>query len=343
MSVETPPIFIQSGGETAERARRALAAFAGARGGIVASGDLAVVENGTPNMTVNVASGKVIIPGTEGANQGVYVVENIGTLNVALAAADPTNARKDLIVAKVQDAAYSGGVNAASIVAVTGTPAGSPVEPATPANAWVLAMIDVPALDTAITNSQITDRRTTGTGQKGRASALGGAIACTSSNRPAAPFDGMVIYETDTDSIKVYDGTNWLQSKRTLGFAEVTADQSGISSGGAETDLTSLTTTVTVPVGSRIRISSYVAGAPSATGERYTCRIKEDGVTIQEAPQVQSSLAGVNATVFMPSRVRTGLSGSHTYKLTMTRLNGTGSFQMSAATFPAYILVEDIT
>jgi hypothetical protein len=70
-------------------------------------------------------------------------------------------------------------------VVVTGTPAPSPSEPAAPANSWVLAMVDVPALDTAITNSQITDRRTTQTGQFGRAASLGGVITCTSATRPA--------------------------------------------------------------------------------------------------------------------------------------------------------------
>lgn len=33
---------------------------------------------------------------------------------------------------------------------------------------------------------------------------------CTSSNRPANPFDGQVISETDTDSLKVYNGTSWI-------------------------------------------------------------------------------------------------------------------------------------
>jgi hypothetical protein len=33
---------------------------------------------------------------------------------------------------------------------------------------------------------------------------------CTSTNRPASPFDGMVIYETDTDRTLVYNGTGWV-------------------------------------------------------------------------------------------------------------------------------------
>lgn len=128
---------------------------------------------------------------------------------------------------------------------------------------------------------------------------------------------------------------------RTLGWAEAVADQGPITT---EVDLTSLTTTISIPSTSTIiRISAYVAGACSAVNERFTCRIKEDGTTIQEAPQFQAALAGVNATVFVPSRVRTGLSGSHTYKLTMVRLNGAGSFTVAASLFAAYILVENIT
>jgi len=32
----------------------------------------------------------------------------------------------------------------------------------------------------------------------------------TSTSRPTVPFDGQVISETDTDSLKVYNGTSWL-------------------------------------------------------------------------------------------------------------------------------------
>ena len=32
---------------------------------------------------------------------------------------------------------------------------------------------------------------------------------CTSSNRPATPFEGQMIYETDTDRVLVHNGTTW--------------------------------------------------------------------------------------------------------------------------------------
>lgn len=33
---------------------------------------------------------------------------------------------------------------------------------------------------------------------------------CTSSNRPANPFTGMLIFETDTNKLAVYNGTSWI-------------------------------------------------------------------------------------------------------------------------------------
>ena len=130
------------------------------RQGVVKSADLAVTQNGTPNMSVNVAAGAVAIDGTESSTQGFYHFVNDAVLNVAISAAHATLPRIDLIVAKVQDAQYSGATNAGSIVAVTGTAAASPVAPAAPANSVILAQVAVAAATTSITNANITDVRT---------------------------------------------------------------------------------------------------------------------------------------------------------------------------------------
>jgi len=127
--------------------------------GVLGLGDCLVTQAATPNMTVDVAAGRGYVLGTETAQQGTYFFENDATLSVTIAAADPTNARKDLVVVRVQDAVYSGAVDDITIEVVTGTPSGTPAEPTVPANSYTLALVDVPALDTSIENAQITDRR----------------------------------------------------------------------------------------------------------------------------------------------------------------------------------------
>lgn len=207
MAEQNPPIFIQAGTHPAEDVRRYMDALAAGREGIIGSGDLAVSENGAPNMSVNVAAGRALIAGSQSASQGLYAVDSRSTENIAIDAADGSLARKDLIVAKVQDQSYSGPASAWSLAAVTGTPAASPAEPTVPDNCMVLAMVDVPAGDTSITNAQITDRRTSTSGQ-GRASSLGGVVVCTSTTRPSHAA-GRMIYETDTGLLQVSNGSSW--------------------------------------------------------------------------------------------------------------------------------------
>lgn len=60
---------------------------------------------------------------------------------------------------------------------------------------------------------------------------------CTSSTRPASPFEGQVIYETDTDKIMSYSGSAWqfVSSPQTLDPSIFTAFTPTISSGGTFT------------------------------------------------------------------------------------------------------------
>lgn len=100
----------------------------------------AVSAQGSPDMTVAVASGVVRVSDT-------YVVVSSG--NVTITAADATNPRIDLI------SVNSSGTK----VSTDGTAAASPKAPACPANAVTLAMVYVPATDTTIATNQITDKR----------------------------------------------------------------------------------------------------------------------------------------------------------------------------------------
>jgi len=160
MTELNPPLHLQNRTDHTAQGDRLLLRSLWRVGGVAQTGDLTVAAQGSPNMSVTVAAGAAIVPGTENAFQGTYHCFNDASKTVTIAASDPTNPRKDIIVAKVQDAFYSGAVNAWSLVAVTGTPAGSPVEPALPANAIKIASINVAANATSITNANITNNTT---------------------------------------------------------------------------------------------------------------------------------------------------------------------------------------
>lgn len=57
----------------------------------------------------------------------------------------------------------------------------------------------------AVTNTKIANNAVT---QAKLASTLSGITICTSSTRPTG-FEGQIIYETDTDLVRAYDGTTW--------------------------------------------------------------------------------------------------------------------------------------
>lgn len=110
-----------------------------AKNGVVSG--CAVTQQGTPNMTVQVSSGVVVVGG---------VVKDVSSVaSLALGAADATNPRFDLISVS----------NAGVVSVVAGTAAGEPVFPAIPANSIILAAIYVPAAETAIVTNRITDKR----------------------------------------------------------------------------------------------------------------------------------------------------------------------------------------
>jgi len=158
MTVRTPPSWLQNGSHPAENDRLTTQAL-WATTGIINSASLLVTQNTPPGLSVVVASGWAAIVGTTQANMGTYVTYNDASSVLSLNTANPTNPRIDLVCATVNDAYYTGSLNNVVLQVVAGTPAGSPVAPALPANSITLATVAVGAGATAITNANITDTR----------------------------------------------------------------------------------------------------------------------------------------------------------------------------------------
>lgn len=155
------PGFLENGEHSAQMMRLMMQSLIPTEGVVNKSGgDLNVTEkSGTPDMSVDVAQGSVYIEGDETSDQGFYFAYNDAVKNLTIAAADASNPRKDLIVAQVEDSEQSGGTDDWSLTVVTGTAEASPSEPTVPDNSHVLALVDVGAGVSSITNANITDRR----------------------------------------------------------------------------------------------------------------------------------------------------------------------------------------
>src|SRR5882757_7310871 len=141
MAIDNPAGWLANAGatHTAEQLRTyigstlnglgAAASNTRTRGGVnpALATQMVVTQNGTPNMSVNVGAGVAFIEGTEGANQGMYVVRASTVTNLTISTAPGAGLNRiDLIVAKVQDSVYSGATDSWSLAVVTGTAAASP-------------------------------------------------------------------------------------------------------------------------------------------------------------------------------------------------------------------------
>ncbi len=120
-----------------------------------------------------------------------------------------------------------------------------------------------------------------------------------------------------------------------LGYAQVTANQTGIST---TTDLAGLTVTVTVSSGRRIRITG-VGRLNQNTGTAQTVFAIQEGATVINLATIEAGASWTEAPVAMAIVQPT--AGVHTYKLTLATGANTVDL-LASATNPAWIMVEDI-
>ena len=122
---------------------------------------------GLPTVTLNGGSAPTVASNakatsTQLTTQGIYYCYNdnsAGQVSLVVAASNGSNPRIDVVIAQVEDAAYSGANNDWKLAVVTGTAAASPAVPALPANALVLAYLWIPTSSVNVTAGNILDLR----------------------------------------------------------------------------------------------------------------------------------------------------------------------------------------
>lgn len=139
---------------------------------------------GTGSLTANVGPFSCLIDGTSNSLQGSYWVTLDAATGITITSGS-AQARIDLISMQILDNAYDGsGFQKAQLVVTAGTPSGSPVAPATPANAIPLWTLPVPALASSVTFS-------TATAVFPYTAAVGGVVYVRSASDKPAVINGV--------------------------------------------------------------------------------------------------------------------------------------------------------
>lgn len=196
------------------------------------------------------------------------------------------------------------GVNDNAILrVVTGDPAAAPVEPAAPDDSVVLARADVPNNVGSMVDAYLTDRR-----EPARFSR-------------ALRDDG---------------------PRGVLGYVEITANQIGFVDSGSE-PIPGLSVTVDVAANRKIRIKGfvYMRAGDTSGGDFARIQIEEGGVLKAYGPSAE--LSGTISQIVWAERILTPTEGEHTYQVDASLdLGATAADIRADATFPSFLLVEDI-
>lgn len=156
-----------------------------------------------------------------------------------------------------------------------------------------------------------------------------------------ANFAGLENYiNTTLETSAAHASDIALLPKGKVGYAQVTANQGSITN--VIVDLTSLTLTFTAAASRYYKITGYGLLATTVADDMFAVSITDGAGTQLQQASCQIRVATVTQFFIVQVVVQPG-AGSKTYKLRCVRTTGTGTGTLTAsATFPAYILIEDI-
>lgn len=313
----------RDGGKTSESGH--LRALAKIVSGDIITGLNAVQRAAGVNMSVDIQVGDAFVRRSDGSY--AHPVFNDAVYNQVISAADGSNPRRDIVVIYVDygqtpSTAVSNNTNGVvKIKVVNGTPAGSPVDPNGAAiqasvgagNPYsILARVRVPAGQTSISNSLIDDLRTM---IYSNATSVNTAAIIDAAVTAAKIAAGAVVADKIADSA-IY-----------LGKTNVTSTTSP-----STTETTITTTVVTVPSTTRqIKISFDAPQllTSASASDRWTVRIKEDGVLLQ---QYYYGTTDKGIPIHHEIVKAAPSAGSHTYVTTYQKDQGSGGGTIYAST-----------
>ena len=273
--------------DVATRAYTAGTATAVAVPGGVYPGIGAMGVSASRGLNVQVAAGYCCVPHPV-TGQGGYIFGTLTAQTLSLAAADPSNPRIDLIVARVYDTSNSSSF--CDVEVITGVAATPAVTPSTPSAAIALASVSVPAAAVALSSGAVTDLRA-------YVVAPGGILPiANSAAAPAVPAT-QVMYDMSRNLLVLGTGSAGSTALLSAGpwtpaLSYVSSSKSDSAAKGTLTQVTS----VSVTTDGSTDIECYYKWPGVWAGSApllVTMQVSIDGTVLDETPiYCQSSSSG---------------------------------------------------
>ena len=121
---------------------------------------------------------------------------------------------------------------------------------------------------------------------------------CTSTTRPANPYDGMVIYETDTNLVKVYEGAAWVTvgPQTPSGVVQVksaTKVDAFTTSSATFVDITDLTVSITPTAVSSKILALWQCTVGTASDATPLFNLVRDSTAISQSNFATNDASGI--------------------------------------------------
>jgi hypothetical protein len=167
---------------------------------------------------------------------------------------------------------------------------------------------------------------------------------CTSSTRPASPYEGQAIYETDTDKVLVWNGTAWYANWNTA-WGVVALTSSTTNSATITSEAVTLTSPSFTAVAGRYYRITYYEPVVQSTGSPvyliFRIRLTNISGTILQRADTEST--GTDGQ-FVPLQIVTTLTAGAT-TICGTAAAASGSILLygnAGVSVNRQIIVEDI-
>ena len=173
-------------------------------------------------------------------------------------------------------------------------------------------------------------------------SAIAKPGVCTSSTRPASPYEGQFIYETDTDKTLVWNGSAWY-APWNLPWGIVAYTKTSTSNITYTSETTAVTSSSFTAVANRYYRATYIEGITygTATSAEGSGRLRLDSISGTMLGSIRTFIysSGSSSNINV-SAVFTTTAGAHTVLGTLQVSSGTGTAYRTDV--GATIWVEDI-